>query len=169
MLRVLQGAEAAGPVAPQLGQPDERDVFAYTSKATGTTIFFRQGWQASGNMQWEWSTDKQLWIPTCHVSPAKRLSSKLRCMVSQNQHFICWLQLQHGPSAVNQVYVNVHFAHSTAAHRGCGCLDCNGTAAAEHLFQLLALSWAQAQHLLPSSDAAGRQPVLRPRQRPQHC
>jgi len=88
MLRVLQGAEAAGPVAPQLGQPDERDVFAYTSKATGTTIFFRQGWQASGNMQWEWSTDKQLWIPTCHVSPAKRLSSKLRCMVSHNTAFL---------------------------------------------------------------------------------
>eukprot|EP00775_Hariotina_reticulata_P000780 gene780-1093_t len=62
-----QGAEAAGPVAQELGQPDEHDVYAYTSAATGTTIFFRQGWQASGNVQWEWSTDKQLWIPACHA------------------------------------------------------------------------------------------------------
>lgn len=65
---LLQGSEAAGAVPEDLGQPDEQGVFTHTT--TTGTMYFRQACRSSsgGGMYWEFSTDRVLWIPACHVS-----------------------------------------------------------------------------------------------------
>lgn len=64
---VLQGGEAAGLVAEDLGEPDAAGVYAQHT-ATGT-LYFRQAQPHPFAVpHWEWSIDKQLWIPTSYVS-----------------------------------------------------------------------------------------------------
>lgn len=67
-LLFLQGAEAAGEVPADLGEPDEHGVYTH-SGATGT-IYFRQCQHcgSGGISSWEFSTDRAFWIPACHVS-----------------------------------------------------------------------------------------------------
>jgi hypothetical protein len=71
---ILQGGEAAGLVADDLGEPDAAGVYAQHT-ATGT-LYFRQAQPHPFAVpHWEWSLDKQLWIPTSYVS----------CMQQQSQ------------------------------------------------------------------------------------
>lgn len=66
MLWLMQGVEAAGRIPLELGESDEHGVFTYNS-STGQ-IHFRQSHMSYGPPTWEFSTDKVLWIPVCHVS-----------------------------------------------------------------------------------------------------
>ncbi|WIA42293.1 hypothetical protein OEZ86_008307 [Tetradesmus obliquus] len=65
--RMAAGAEAAGEVPADLGEPDEHGVYTH-SGATGT-IYFRQCQHcgSGGISSWEFSTDRAFWIPACHA------------------------------------------------------------------------------------------------------
>jgi hypothetical protein len=65
----LQGGDAAGLVPEDLGEPDAAGV--YTQHTATGTLYFRQVQQHPfATPHWEWSIDKQLWIPTSYVSSA---------------------------------------------------------------------------------------------------
>lgn len=74
----VQGAEAAGVVPEDLGEPDAAGVYCQHT-ATGT-LYFRQAQpHPFAAPHWEWSIDKHLWIPTSYVSPSSRAQpAKLR-------------------------------------------------------------------------------------------
>lgn len=67
LLLLLQGADAAGVVADDLGQPDAAGVYTLQT-ATGTLYFKQAQPHPFAAPHWEWSTDRLLWIPTSFVS-----------------------------------------------------------------------------------------------------